>query len=292
MDDDNFTTPEPLPDTVHYMNDNEEQENHIEKTGLLERTSIERAKAKAKIETKRLNNGTPTYYHPNSVPLHSNLTRGKTMTHRRVNPYSSRMRDWNDSHNAAYTQALQDVVKNGRLTIEVTENSKESNDCHPEQVFKVRTEILHMDLEGLKQACMAEAFYCMNQLCEGVTLSSAIHGGRGNEEFIELDINTTLDAFYETYVILSLACPWKSDSSSTEEQQKNKAELDKIHDEVEETRKTFVSASKDEGITKRSNHRCTLQDIQHQLVKLAGFIQKCIVANKEQKSFWSRLAKK
>lgn len=291
--------------------DDVEEEEEDENDRKLKQTLLDNRVKRAQRKAERLMTGRAKYIEPvrsyvQSATASTNGSDEKPFIIRppirsRYNYFGNRLPDWNDNHNASYTQALQQLVQNGNLHSKKssTDEAKITNNDPYKMLQLHRKQLVQEDLEALQAACIAEAFYCMNQLCgEGISLSSALRGKQSasNDDtrgFIELDVNSSMDAFYETYLILSLTKPWVVESQSRDaDDLKFKKQLDDIHEEMETTRKTFVAASAtNSGITKRSNYRGTLQDVQDVLLKLSSFVSSCIRAGTETKSLWKLFAK-
>lgn len=275
------------------------------KSGRSTLQTIERMKRQAQRKVNRLKgNGNTQASALNNTLIASSV---RQQNHRGVPVYRSRfmsrdrLTDWIDNHNASYAQALEQAAQSGSIVIGETETAISGTGkvySNPEIILSHRKQLLQHDLEALRKACIVEAFHCMNQLCgEGVSLSSAIRGGRGDEErerdVLKIDVDTPMDAFYEVYVILCLTPPWECDNVDKAQRMSIRKELDKIHEELETIRTTYVKGYiKENGITERSNLRTTVQDLQHQLLKLASFINNCIKATTEQKSWFSSLTSK
>lgn len=297
---------------TEYEHDDREDKQSLLRVGYATRsggstlTAIERMKRMAKKQANHLKGGSQSPPVNNTYIATSTVT--KKQQHRKgVNIYRTRFTqgdrliDWIDTHNASYTQALDQAAHSGSILVGETETAISGRGdvySNPEIVLSHRKQLLQQDLESLRKACIVEAFYCMNQLCgEGVSLSSAIRGGSSVEEpergVLKIDVDTSMDAFYEVYIILCLTPPWECSHVDKAQRASIRKELDDIHGEVETIRTTYVKNSiKENGITERSNLRSTIQDLQHQLLKLASFVNTCIKANTEQKSWFSSLTGK
>jgi hypothetical protein len=270
--------------------------NHVHSTKS-ETDSIQRARKKSAQQVGILNQKKKKK--PHAVPIPSYMQKKVSFAQRRGGgiDHENRLIDWINNNNAVYSEMMSQACRDGQITGNIAGEpspKKQSGECLAKQIQNFRQNFTHSDMEGLERAAIVEAAHCMTQLCSPhvLALSNAISGTSvshrsGDYETAPLDVNTSIGSFYETYVILSIAEPWKLDTNDTVQHQKMKAHLDELWKEVEETKNKFVLDSKIEsGITAQDNHRCTLQDLSDHLLELSIFVRSCIDLGKDNKSSW------